>query len=157
MDESHRICLMTENVLTFLNRQEILSGNRNMFLVPSNQTCDGKLYSLILYYPTRISGLYAPFILGLPPGFPHTHARAHFVPFPCRARRGSCCPLFMTGTRIFAGWLSFCASKGLLHSLLESHRSPRETHFYRKDINFPKNPFIQNSIFLKFLAKIPLS
>ena len=48
------------------------------------------------YMNTRISGRYAPFILGLPAGFPRAHARAHFVRFPCRARRGSCCSLHMT-------------------------------------------------------------
>ena len=39
---------------------------------------------------TRISGRNAPFILGLPAGFPRAHARAHFVRFSCRTRTGSC-------------------------------------------------------------------
>ena len=45
------------------------------------------------YMNTRISGRYAPFILGLPAGFSRAHARAHFVRFSCRARRGYCCSL----------------------------------------------------------------
>ena len=44
---------------------------------------------LLLYKTTRISGRYAPFILGLPAGFPRAHAGAHYVRFSCRARKHS--------------------------------------------------------------------
>ena len=42
-----------------------------------------------LYTLTRISGRHAPFILGLPAGFPRAHAGTHFVRFSYRASRGS--------------------------------------------------------------------
>ena len=50
----------------------------------------------ILIYATRISGRYAPFILGLPAGFPRAHARAHFVRFSCHARKVSLHAFAMT-------------------------------------------------------------
>ena len=60
---------------------------------------------IYIYINTRISGRYAPFIIGLLAGFPRPHARAHFVRFLCRARMGSCCLLPMTVIHLFASWL----------------------------------------------------
>ena len=78
----------------------------------ANQICKLLCFEIL---DTRISGCYAPFILGLPAGFPRAHARAHFVRFPCRARRGSCCSLAMTGTHIFTGSLSSRAVHARAH------------------------------------------
>ena len=120
------------------------------------------------FYSTRISGCYAPFILGLPAGFPRAHARAHFVRFPSRARRGSCCSLPMTGTHIFAGSLSSLACKGSLHSRLMPHQKPiypyiqiplsqkqlfPKSHFPKFHIK--KNPLPQNPSFPKCYFPFP--
>ena len=47
---------------------------------------------------TRTLGRYAPFILGLPAGFPRMHAEAHYIHFSCHARRGTLCLLLMQRT-----------------------------------------------------------
>ena len=52
-----------------------------------NQRIGDKHMQII--YNTRISGRYAPFILGLPAGFSRAHARTLFANLSCHARMGN--------------------------------------------------------------------
>ena len=79
---------------------------------------------------TRISGRYAPFILGLPAGFPRAHAGAHFVRFSCRARRGSLRSLLMPRTQVLA-----------LQNSHAAHARSFVTHFPRQALMYLKSVY----------------